>query len=519
MAPNSPKSYFLPTFGNIVFISILAVLVFGSAGGLLGDGDSGYHVRTGRVILETWTVPFNDIYSYHTPALEWTAHEWLAEVIMAAIDRKFGLTGVVLFFAVLLAAIHWLLYRVLRSQSDDIILCVVITLLATAASSSHWLARPHVFSLLFILVWYHLLNRFQYKDEPTLIFLPALMIAWVNLHGGFIVGLILLGLYLAGNLFSVIFASPTESDRSQQKVRFLLLCIVATTLVTFLNPVGYKILLFPFRVTSDRFVMDRVAEFLSPNFHEVLPFKYMLLTTIAALAFARRSLNAIEVGLLTLLSYMSLYSVRHVSLFAIIVAPILLRAGESIVAQLSVGWLRFHRQRNENLRTIETGLNGFLWPSLAIVLIGCLAFAGRLRYHFNENVFPVAAVEFLQRETVPGNMFNNDEFGDYLIFTAWPKYRVFMDGRSDMYSEKFGDPYLKVAHAFPGWKDILGRFNINWVFFNTESALSSALSQDNEWQVIYSDKIATIFVRKSPSNEPLLAKYRAVKFKQNERTF
>jgi hypothetical protein len=120
-------------------------------------------------------------------------------------------------------------------------------------------------------------------------------------------------------------------------------------------------------------------------------------------------------------------------------------------------------------------------------------------------------VEFLQRETVPGNMFNNDEFGDYLIFTAWPKYRVFMDGRSDMYGEKFGNPYLKVANAFPGWKDVLGRFDINWVFFNTESAISSALSQDHDWQAIYSDKIATIFVKKSPSNQPLLAKYPAVK--------
>ena len=74
--------------------------------------------------------------------------------------------------------------------------------------------------------------------------------------------------------------------------------------------------------------MDRVAEFLSPNFHEVLPFKYMLLAAMAALALARSSLNVIEIGLLTLLSYMALYSVRHVSLFAIIAAPILLNLGE-----------------------------------------------------------------------------------------------------------------------------------------------------------------------------------------------
>lgn len=510
-ASNPLISYMLPTIGSMIFISLLAVLVFGSGNGLLGDGDSGYHIRTGEVILDNRSIPFHDIYSYHMPALEWTAHEWLAEIIMAAIYRAFGLTGVVLFFAVLLAGIHWLLFRMLRSQSNDIILCALITLLATATSSSHWLARPHVFSLALTLIWYHLLNRFQYRDQRTLFYLPVLMLLWVNLHGGFIIGLVLLGIYLLGNIFHAIFGPPTESTDSQGKAKLIFLCIIATVLVTLLNPVGYKILLFPFRVTSDRFLMDRVAEFLSPNFHEVLPFKYMLLATMAALALARSSLNVIEVGLLTLLSYMALYSVRHVSLFAIIAAPILLRTGENIVNQLSARWLQFYRQRNTNLNAIEAKLNGHLWPSLALLLIAGLCLTGNLRYNFNDKVFPVAAVDFLQREKISGNMFNNDEFGDYMIFAAWPKYRVFMDGRSDMYGEKYGNPYLKAAHAFPGWKDVLAQFSIDWVIFDTESALAAALSEQSDWQPIYSDKIATVFVRKNAVNELLLARYPAVK--------
>lgn len=510
-APTPAIAYMMPTIGNIVFISLLAVLMFGSGNGLLGDGDSGYHIRTGEVILDNRSIPFHDIYSYHMPALEWTAHEWLAEIIMAAVHRAFGLTGVVLFFAVLLAGIHWLLFRMLRSQSSDIILCALITLLATATSSSHWLARPHVFSLALTLVWYHLLNRFQYRDKRTLVYLPILMLLWVNLHGGFIVGLLLLGIYLLGNTFHAIFGPPTESTDSQGKAKLIFLCIIATVLVTFVNPVGYKILLFPFRVTSDRFLMDRVAEFLSPNFHEVLPFKYMLLATMAALALARTSLDEIEVGLLTLLSYMALYSVRHVSLFAIIAAPILLRTGENIVNQLSDHWLQFYRQRNSNLNAIEAKLNGHLWPSLAFLLIGGLCLNGNLRYNFNDKVFPIAAVDFLRREKISGNMFNNDEFGDYMIYAVWPQYQVFMDGRSDMYGEKFGNPYLKAAHAFPGWKDVLAQFSIDWVIFDTESALTAALSEQIDWQPIYSDKIATVFVRKNAGNDLLLARYPAVK--------
>ena len=108
----------LPTIGNIIFVALLFVLVFNSGNGLLGDGDSGYHIRTGELILKEWRIPALDPYSYHVPPLQWTAHEWLAEVIMATIHSVSGLTGIVLFFAVLLALIHWCLYRILREAIE-----------------------------------------------------------------------------------------------------------------------------------------------------------------------------------------------------------------------------------------------------------------------------------------------------------------------------------------------------------------------------------------------------------------
>jgi hypothetical protein len=129
---------------------------------------------------------------------------------------------------------------------------------------------------------------------------------------------------------------------------------------------------------------------------------------------------------------------------------------------------------------------------------------------FNDKIFPVAAVDFLKREKLSGNMFNNDEFGDYLIFSAWPQYKVFTDGRSDMYGEKHGSPYLKVAGVQPGWKEILRRYDVSWVFFQTHTALTAALLDQPDWQPIYSDKVATIFVRKLPDHQRLISKYPSV---------
>ena len=505
------SSILLPSIGNMVFVSLVFVLIFSSGQGLLADGDTGYHIKTGEVILQTWQVPRADIYSFHSPPLKWTAHEWLSEIIMAVIFTTFGLTGVVVFFAFLLAITHWLLFRTLRTRSDDILLCTGAALLATATSSTHWLARPHAFSLLLTVIWCHALDRFQHKNEQTLLFLPFIMLLWVNLHGGYFIGIILLIVYLTGNFLSSLAGPPEQSARYREKAKALFAVTFASVAMCLLNPYGFEILLFPLRVTSDRFVMDRVSEFMSPNFHEVLPFKYMLLSAIGLLAISRTTLTLIEVTLITLLTYMALYSGRHVSLFAIVVAPLLLKAGESAIRNLPNRIQWFYQVRNRNLVAIDKRVGGYFWPIFASFVILALASAGLVRFQFSEGVFPVRATEFLRTENIHGKMFNNDEFGDYMIFSVWPTYRVFMDGRSDMYGEQFGSDYLKVANVQPGWRDILKKYDINWVVFDTHSALAAALQEQADWQPIYSDPVATIFLKKDGVNAGVLRKYAAVK--------
>jgi len=500
----------LPSIGNIIFVAILLVVMFNIAEGLLGDGDTGYHIRTGEFILDTGQVPRVDLYSFITPALKWTAHEWLSELIMAILYRASGLTGVVVFFAMLLAGTHWLLYAVLRNKCDDILLCTFVTLLATLTASSHWLARPHLFSLPLLLIWYYLLDQFQYHDKPTLKYLPLLMLFWVNLHGGFMLGIVLLIIYLAGNLTYSFTDSPARAQHHRAKAKALSLTTVLTLAACIVNPVGIDILWFPFRVTSDRFIMDWVIEFMSPNFHDALPFKYMFIFVIAALTLTRIRLNLIESALLTLTSYMALYSVRHVSVFAIVAAPILLRMSSGVATSLPPKICEFYQARRKRFTDLDAQLVGKLWPALGVSLVLGLAFMGALRVSFSEKVFPVAAVEFLKGENLTGNMFNNDEFGDYLIFSAWPQYKVFADGRSDMYGRKHGAPYLKVAGVQPGWKEILDRYDISWIFFQTQTALSAALLEQPEWQPIYSDKLASIFVRKIAEHQHLIAKYPSV---------
>jgi hypothetical protein len=504
------KLNFLPSVADLIFCVILFSLFFSSTPKLLGDGDTGYHIRAGQYIIRTLSIPKLDIFSFRTPTLPWTAHEWLSEVIMAAVHDLSGLTGIVAFFALLLAGSTALLFRILRSYGTDLLLATAITMLAFTASQIHWLARPHVFSLLLMITWHYLLESWQRGGPNRLYLLPALMLLWVNLHGGFVGGFILLGAYLVGNLASLL-ALPTAARAAcWKKLRVLGLTVGACLIACLCNPNGYQILLFPFQLVSDRFVMDHVTEFLSPNFHEFLPFKYMLLLLIAIFAVSKRAVEPTELVLILIFTNMALYAGRYIPLFALIVAPILTRPSDQ---PRSPGGrvAEFCRKRSDNMARMDAGATSYLWPAAAVLVVALAAGSGRVHHSFDAKTKPVAAAEFMMKERIAGNMFNNDEFGDYIVYRCYPDYKVFIDGRLDMYGAKNMKEYLEVASFEQGWEAILDKYHITWIVYDSRSSLSRLLATHNNWKLIYSDQVANIFVKNIPANQYLIERYRGVK--------
>ena len=500
-------SYCIPSLADLFFCLILFFLFFRGNSGLLGDGDTGYHIRAGQYILRTLSVPKLDIFSFHNPPLPWTAHEWLSEVVMAVIHDCFGLTGIVAFFAFLLALTTSLLFVILKSQRSNILLAAALTVLCFSASQIHWLARPHVFSFLLMLTWHHLLESWQRGIANRLYLLPTSMLLWVNLHGGFLGGFLLLGAFLAGNLFGMLAGALPDRAGRGKKLGQLSLTTGACLIACLCNPNGYHILLFPFKLVFDSYVMDHVNEFLSPNFHEFLPFKYLLLLLIALVALSRKSVEATELILILVFTNMALYSARYIPLFALIMAPILMRQSDGRQKMAAGRLADFFRRRSENLARMDARATGLLWPAAALLVVACAAASGRVHHGFDPRVKAVAAVEFLMRERIAGNMFNDDEFGDYLIYRGYPAYRVFFDGRSDMYGDDKLKEYYKIINFEPGWEGIFDKYRINWVFYDTNSNLCRFLANNKNWALIYSDRVASIFVRDLPQYHYLIAKY------------
>ena len=165
----------------------------------------------------------------------------------------------------------------------------------------------------------------------------------------------------------------------------------------------------------------------------------------------------------------------------------------------------FVRIRSKNIETIDSSSRGHIWPVLTLIIILSIYFNGKISYSFDSEIKPVEASKFLNSEKLTGNMFNDAEFGDYIIYSMWPKYKVFIC--AEIYSEDRLKEYYRVKRIEPEWNAVLDKYNINWIIDKKDSALSTLLLERKDWKIIYVDKVAAIFVRNMPENRHFIEKY------------
>ena len=158
--------------------------------------------------------------SFHLKVLLFFLSFLFLKVSSLLYDHPFSVcksTRIVIFFSFLVGIVYCFLFKMLRSWNYNVILTSIVLILVIVSSQMHWLARPHIFSILFILLWYYLLDAYQYKNQKTILYFQIpLMLLWVNMHGGFILGLILNGIYLFGNMVEFILSSDPKRDKHKR---------------------------------------------------------------------------------------------------------------------------------------------------------------------------------------------------------------------------------------------------------------------------------------------------------------
>ena len=497
----------MPSVADLIFVAVLAVLIFTPLSvRLLGDAGIGWHIRTGQQILTTHSIPHSDPFSSSTAGQRWFAWEWLYDVVVGELETHLGLSGVVWFTAVVIATVFAGLFRLLMYEGASLFLSVLMTLLALSASMIHFLARPHVVSWLFTLAFFWVLDISErnslggrvMRDSDFLWSLPLLMLAWVNVHGGFLVGLVLIAIYWLGATWTWIRTRDTGIEQSLMRIaaakrsRSLALVGAISLAASLINPYRWKLYAHIYSYLSDRFLIDHIQEFQSPDFHGLAQrcFAVLLLIVLAVLAAGRRRLRVSEALTTVFAVYTGLYAARNIPISSILLV--------SVVAPgicPGVGARGFLQR----MQMVDSGLRGHLWPVLAIALT--LFIAGNpgapnplMHAHFDSKRMPVEAASYLQGRDLKGPMLSPDYWGGYLIYRLYPHNQVVVDDRHDLYGSEFFKSYLKMVKVERGWQQFLEQHPASCLVLPRDGALANVLLEGTNWKTVYQDDVAAVFV-------------------------
>lgn len=464
-----------PTHADVLFVAIMTwTFVAGGFGmtGLLMDGDTGVHIRIGDWIREHGAIPHQDLFGFSKPHSEWFAYEWLAGVIFSLANSAAGLKGVTLMAATLLSLVPALiaLHAIWRGAAGVIL--VPLVLLGANVLNIHFLARPHIFTLVLLSAAVWMLERDRRQPSNRLWILVPLMALWANLHGGFFIVFPLIGLLAAGCLL----------ERKSGAGRYFLL-LGAALAGTFANPYGWKLHLHVLEYLRSDWVVRLVSEAQSPKFQsEAMIFFLALLFTglaIAGILFSKGRYT--EVLWIVFLSYCSLVSVRHATIWVVVLVPIL-------AEEITNRWPGTRSFLNFELRSMT------LWPA---VFVAGVAISPLVSWpsQFPSELFPVNLVEKHREELKAARVFASDQWSDYLIWRNYPDQQVFMDARHNYFGEKIATDSLSLMNGMPEWKTLVDRYNLNMMLIPRKSALSAVLAERPEWRILDQDSLAVLLAR------------------------
>jgi hypothetical protein len=444
----------------------------------LGDNSFFWHLQTGRWILDHG-IPRGDPYSFSAPGVHWVAQSWLAEVLYGLADRAAGGFGIRLLVAVTGALITALTYRLVLRLCGDHLVAVGLTLAAIGCSFTLWSARPLFLGLLAFVV---LLWIVEVPDSPLgrrpRLSIPVLMWLWANVHGTFALGFLFLALHLAGRWLDR--ASPWK-DRE----RLLTQAAVLAVALTLVNPYGFDLLVFPVHLLGRGEILRQVTEWRAPRPGSVQGIMLAVwgVVFIACLLLGRRRLSRRDLLVslpFLILAVMSLRNIAVAPLAGVVVAA---RALAPRVPRSAAG----------------TPLNRIVAGALlALAVLWGAQAAGEPDFDLHD--YPVAAMRFVSDHGLLGQrLMTDDRWGGYLILADWPRQKVFVDDRYDMYPLPVLHDSFRFSDADSSWPEILDRWNIDVVVWRRGAAITQKIAADARWERRYEDGVAAVFVRRPPS--------------------
>lgn len=455
--------------------------------------DVWWHLAAGRYIVTEREIPHEDPFTYTREGEEWTAHEWAWEVPMFLVFDRWGHAGLLGLRLVLGALIAGMLTWLLLKRGATPLAAIAAGALAILAARPLLNDRPQNVTTVLFLAMICLIEMSRQGRHRWLYAAPFLMVVWVNVHGGFVYGMGLLGLYALCCIPRWL-QQRTAGEALRPGPTFLALVIVLSLAACVLNPNGLAGMAYPLRYVVGEYAWYQtvVQEYKSPDFSNAAFTLLALMIVGAAVIFAasRQGAGAWDLALLAIFLFTALKWRRNTALFAMAVAPLMALQLTAILRSVGLDSLGRSDGRQPS-QLVLAAIIGTLTIAAVVFVPGAL---GNVEKVFSEDM-PDECVAYIEHEQLSGRMFNTYRWGGYLMWRLYPEHQVFIDGRADVMGRPLMEDYKTATELKDGWRDVLERYEIDWVLISSNMALCRGLELLPQWRLAYEEEDARLYVR------------------------
>jgi hypothetical protein len=522
---------------SIIFLSLILIFFLQFLKINLWDHDFWWHIATGRYIITEGHLPEKDPFSF-TSAMEENNNlfperenfilkqYWLGQVIFYLLYDYAGPKGIILLrtslYIMTILFVLWRLQRWSVSLPVSFISVFSLFMLMTSRLTGE---RPVLFTILFTAVLFFILEDFRDKKDKRIFLLPPLMLFWSNLHGGFILGVVIIMIFMFCEGLKIILKRGVYT---RHEVIIFYTATIAALGFSFINPTGWDAFAIALSSKYKPFI-EGIQEYNSPFaiYKEKLSFInywYVALAVLfpIVLIIRNRKFDFTHIILLSVLLIMSVSAVRFVDYFGIIAVMVVGREIDIWIKDLFR--TRYSEQKYMKILNWLTVATFF---SLIFFIAGTTFKSPGFALARDYSV-PEKAVDFIEKNRLKGNMFNDFAYGGYLSWRLYPREKTFIDTRALNLTvmTEFGWIARTVDSIYgtkpsptkgPLWERLLTHYNINFIFLNpydvhgTVLRIIFKLSNSDKWVPVYCDPITVIFVRNTEQNRHVIERFRLSK--------
>jgi hypothetical protein len=470
---------FLTFIGGFAFYTKLCVL----------DNDIWWHLKVGDWIVAHRAVPHTGILSRTAAVRPWVAYSWGYEVLMSSAYRWLGLVGIGLYGTFLTIAVAYTVYWMLCRLSGQFWIALLLASFTCWAFLFNGMPRPVFFSMVFFCVTLKLLLEAERTGQVKgLYWLPMIFFIWANLHIQFIYGLFLVGLLVATTigqrLASMFGLTPKFLQRSKLPITTLLAVFGACVLATLLGPNFYHLYAAIYGYSKAKFPYKIIIELQPLSFLESSNYVQLALTAFGFFAVGwRRKIDLFKLSMLIICSVVAYRTMRDAWFIAIPAA--------ACIADFPSPKERRNPAENwmENL-----GIAAVVAILLVLVSRGT-DFTSRELDRAISSAYPVNAVNFLRQNPQPGPLYNNLDWGGFLMWYM-PDDPVAIDGRNDLYGDQLDELFYASQSSEAGYASDPYLNEAGVVLLSSDLPLAKILTADSRFQLIYQDQLAVVFARR-----------------------